>query len=252
MTLKKKEFASNAFGAHPRGDGMKRIEIPYATLSTYLQVLKSCNSEARVHVAMNKISTLEVDTANVFLANIEAKCKTTGHPFVFGLDVGMLQRVIKLAKGCNVIIDVGEKKIVVKYGRFQSKIDAPIEMHIRKDPNSPTIKLPTSFEAPGKYLHEALTIASSAERCQFTTKNGVVSFCVFGSGLCVKEIIGETKNKESVKSIFSSDYMKDIVNTVKDTSLKIDIGIDHPMRAYAEKNDCKITFLLAPRIGADR
>ena len=248
---KKKEFASNAFGAHQRDDSMKRIEIPYATLATYLQVLKSCNSEARVHVAKNKIFTLEVDTANVFLANVEAKCKTTGHLFVFGLDVSTLQRVTKLAKGCNVVIDVGEKKIGVKYGRFQSKIDVLSEVSIRKDPNPPTIKLPASFEAPGKYLYEALLLVGSEYRCQFTTKNGVVSFCVTGDSICVKEIVGETKNQESVKSIFSTDYMKDIVNTVKDTSLKIDIGIDHPMRAYAEKNDCKIMYLLAPRIEAD-
>lgn len=231
----------------------KKIEIPYTTLATYLSALKSCNSEARVHVEKNKIWTREVDTANVFMASVEAECKTTGHPFVFGLDVSALQKVIKFAKGCNVIISVGNEKISVKYGRFQSRIEPLLETTVRRDPNPPTIKLPAYFETPGKYLYEALSICggTSFYRCQFTTKNGVVSFCVFGNGICVKEIIGETKNKELLKSIFSSDYLKDIVNTVKDTSVKIDIGIDHPMRVRAEKNDCKIEYLLAPRIEAD-
>lgn len=229
----------------------KTIEIPYATLNTYLSVLASCSPEARVYVTKNKIATREVDTANVFMANVEAECKTSGS-FVFGLEVSVLRKVIKHAKGCNVVISVGDKKIKVKYGRFESRIDALAEAAIRKDPNPPTINLPLSFDVPGKYLNDALSIVGrNGARCVFISNNGVVSFCVDEGTMCVREIVAEAKNKESFKSMFSNDYMKDIMNVVKDVSLKIDIGNDHPMRAYAEKNDCKIEYLLAPRIQGD-
>ena len=231
---------------------VKRIEIPYQSLATYLSILKSCHTEARIHVTKNKISTSEVDCASVCIVNVGSECKTTGHPFVFGIDVALLQKVIKFAKGCNITLDIAEEKILVKYGRFKSKIDILEESTIRKDPNPPNIYLPISFEAPGKYLNEVLAVCnSSSYRSVFSTKNGVVSFCAIGDSFCIKEIIAETESKDVVKSMFSNDYLKDIVNTVKDVSLKIDIGIDHPARIYAEKDDCKVTFLLAPRIESD-
>lgn len=228
----------------------KTIEIPYATLNTYLSVLASCSPEARVHVTRNKIATREVDTANVFMVNVEAECKTSGQ-FVFGIDVSALRKVIKYAKGCNVIIEIVGEKIKVKYGRFDARIEALLDITLRKDPNPPTINLPLTFEVPGKYLNDALKMVGRDSRGVFVSKSRVVFFCVEEGTTHVREIISETKNKESFKSMFSNDYMKDIINVVKDVSLKIDIGNDHPMRAYAEKNDCKIEYLLAPRIESD-
>lgn len=227
------------------------IEIPYATLNTFLSVLASCSPDARVHALKNKIFTSEVDVSNVYMVTVESECNVTGSPFIFGIDVALMRKVIKHAKGCNVIIEVAGEKIKVKYGRFSSKIDAVEEPMLKKDPNPPEIYLPLSFDVPGKYLFDALSMVTKKGRSTVCAKNGIVSICVDGEGMCVRELIGETENKESFKSIFSNDYMSEIVGTVKDTSVKIDIGIDHPMRAYAEKNDCKITFLLAPRIEAD-
>lgn len=48
------------------------IEIPYATLNTFLLVLASCAPDARVHALKNKIFTSEVDASNFYMATEEA------------------------------------------------------------------------------------------------------------------------------------------------------------------------------------
>ena len=94
-------------------------------------------------------------------------------------------------------------------------------------------------------------MVSTSGKCILYVKNKVVFFEVEDGDISSKEVIGSVEKKSDARSLFSANYMRDIFKQIKDISVKIDCAVDHPLRVTAEKNDCKIEFLLAPRIEAD-
>jgi hypothetical protein len=156
------------------------------------------------------------------------------------------------AAGSNVTLTITKNDIGVAYGRFTAKIPTVEIGFIKKEPSSiPKMALDTSFEIPGKYLIDACRTVSRSGKIFIYVKSKVVYIAANEGDLCMKEVVGTVEKPSTARSLFSNDYLSLIAKNIKEVSVKCDISKDHPIKMTAEKEGCKLMFLLAPRIEAD-
>jgi len=230
------------------------ICIPYKTLETFLKAVRGCTREARLHIEDSKLSVKCVDTANVYMVRAECSCKTTMQPRSpdqIGIDLARLNKVFLYAKGCDITMEITGSKVSLKYGRFSSTFEGMDCNEIPKDPNGPPQMQLNEMSFPGKYLHEICRMSSKDGKIRLLVDNGVIMLRSEGDEISITEVVGTTDKKIEVNSLYSSDYLKDISESVKNTECTVKAGIDHPVHIITEVNDCKLQFLLAPRIEPD-
>lgn len=233
------------------------ISTSAKSFMTFIEAAKIIGQETRVHVTETGLKVFMVDNANVFMGLVELECKVTSEPDApkrFGIDIAHIKKLLLLSKGHNIALTVTETKLAVSYGKYDGRCAILDHITIRKDPSKePELKLNAHFDMPGKYLFEITEVFKSDGKIIFDTEDKVIYLKTECGDLDFKEVIGTVadKSKEQIHSIYSSDYMRDIAKFVKDSPIHIDVGIDHPIVISTEKDDCKIRYLLAPRIVGD-
>lgn len=260
MTTKKKESkyeCKNKAKKTKEHEPSVTISTSAKSLMTFIDAICIIGPEHRVHVTDSGLKVFMVDCANVFMGNVELKCPVTsehGAPKMFGIEIAHIKKLLSLSKGHNIVLTVTETKLTVSYGRFNGSGAVLDYNTIKKDPSKePELKLNAHFDMPGKYLFEISKVFGASGRIIFQTEDKVIYLKTECGDLYFKEIIGtiSDKNKEPIHSIYSSDYMRDIAKFVKDSPIHIDVGIDHPIIITTEKDDCKVRYMLAPRIESD-
>jgi hypothetical protein len=252
---KKNEVKNKVKTKPEKTDPITTVTAKYESLMLFLDAVLRCNKEAILHIADGKLSVRQDDIGNIYMISAECECKISAEneksPDKIGIDPAILKKLLIHAKGCEVTLAISQSKIEFMYGRFTAKT-VPIEISaIRKEPTPPTMNLPVSLSFPGKYLSDISMAVSRGGKIYAYVKNNVAFLAATEGDTCIKEVVGTTNGGEIARSQYSNDYMRDICATIKGCDCTVYIGIDHPIRICAEKNDCKFEFLLAPRIEAD-
>ena len=257
MTTKKKESpydVTNKTKVEQKENAPKTIVTVKAdTLRLFVDAVKDCITTIILNIEESRMFCSTVDTANVFMIVAECECKAEfdNSPKRIGVDVGVLDKALLHAKGCNVVLTFTETNIEATFGRSTATFPTTDIGFIRKEPNVPTIGLSTTVSIPGKYLWEATTSVSKNGRLAIYVKDKVVFVETYDGDLTVKEVVGTVDKKSNARSLYSNDYIRQIVSRVRDVDVVTSFDIDHPIKMHAEKNGCKFDFLLAPRIEAD-
>ena len=233
------------------------ITVTAKSLTTFLDAVGTVVSEARVHVTDTGLKVFQVDGANVCMINTELKCKTEsedGAPKVFGIDIAHLRKLLMHSKGATVSLVVTVSGIEMSYSRFSGECCVVYTIDMRKDPDKePDMTLNAHFDIPGKYLFETSQVFGKSGKILFETVGSVIYLSAECGDLTFREVVGTVTNPkmEQIRSLYSGDYIHGIAKFVKDAPIHIDVGIDHPIVISTEKDDCKIRYLLAPRIEGD-
>jgi DNA polymerase III sliding clamp (beta) subunit (PCNA family) len=247
----KNKVKTKADGKEPKAT----VTISEKSLSTFINAVVDCNEQAMLHIATDKIRATLVDNGNVYMVVAECECKPTiddGAPEKIGVDFTLFKKTLMHAKGSNITLTFTKNDIVVAYGRFTAKIPTVEIGFIKKEPSSiPKMALDTPFEIPGKYLTDACKTISRNGKIFIYVKSKVVYIAANEGDLCMKEVVGTVEKPSQARSLFSNDYLSLIAKSIKDVSVACTMGIDHPIKMTAEKDGCKLMFLLAPRIEAD-
>lgn len=259
MTTKKKSKYEVTNKAKKTKENEPKVTISTSAKSfmTFIDAAKIIGPETRVHITETGLKVFMVDIANVFMGLVELDCKVTSEedaPKRFGIDIAHIKKLLLLSKGHNIVLTVTETKLTVSYGRFNGSGAILDHITIRKEPSKePEINLTAHFDMPGKYLFEMSQVFGASGKIRFETEDKVIYLKTECGDLDFKEVVGTIadKNKEQIHSIYSGDYIRDIAKFVKDSPIHIDVGIDHPIIITTERDECKVRYLLAPRIEAD-
>jgi len=247
----KNKVKTTADGKEPKAT----VTISEKSLSTFINAVVDCNEQAMLHIEQDKIRATLVDNGNIYMVAAECECKPAiekGSPDKIGVDFVLFKKTLMHAAGSNVTLTITKNDIGVAYGRFTAKIPTVEIGFIQKEPSSiPKMALDTSFEIPGKYLVDACRTVSRNGKIFIYVKSKVVYIAANEGDLCIREVVGTVEKLSQARSLFSNDYLSLIAKSIKGVSVKCDIGKDHPIKMTAEKEGCKLMFLLAPRIEAD-
>lgn len=230
------------------------IKVDAEKLNTFIDAITDCNNNACIHIDGGKLRYISVDIVNVFMLAAELDCDIIipkGAPETIYVDTSALKRALKLSNGSKVTLECSKSEIVVSYGRFTMTMPSIDPLSVRKDPNPPTIVLPLTIEVPGKYLNDICSMVATSGKIFLYTKDKVVFAAGSEGDMCFKEVIGTIDKKIIARSIFSADYFKKIVKSLKGVSVSLQFGIDYPMIASGIVNDVSLKFLIAPRVESD-
>jgi len=232
------------------------VTVNEKSFSTFINAVNDCNEQVMLHIDRDKLSVIQVDIGNVYMIAADCECKATfedNAPTKVGIDAKLIKKTLLHAKGSSITLTITKSTVELLYGRFIAKLPTVDTAFLRKEPGQePKMALDTSFEMPGKYLFDVCRMVTpSGGKIYIYVKNKVVFIAANEGDLCMKEVVGTVEKQSKARSLFSNDYLTSIAKSVKDVSVKVDLGIDHPVRIIAEKDGCNLKFLLAPRIEAD-
>jgi proliferating cell nuclear antigen len=222
-------------------------------------------TEARFHITHEGIKVSTVDTANVALVQIDYKTDNFSkyeltEPFDIGIDIVKFMKLKTLIKKDSVISincsSDGSDKIVVDIDGTETRMTALNENTIRKDPHPPVIDLKQRIEfMAGDFIQGIKEGAKISDKVSLSLDNGAFMMSFEGDTDFQKKkvpISSWTPNVPAKRSLFSIDYLKDMVKVMdKKEKVVFYMDQDHPFKLVREHQGTEIMWMLAPRIEAD-
>ncbi|HJJ35548.1 MAG TPA: DNA polymerase sliding clamp [Methanocorpusculum sp.] len=235
-----------------------------------IDAISALVNECRLHLDANGIRTITVDTSNVAMVSLELAAAAfetysfTAESAEVGLDIEKIRSMMgMIGKEDVVVLDIDDagKKMKLSFGGYEYSLTLLDTKTIRKDPNSPNLNLPATFDIAGSTFNEAIKAAAMVSdkiALSVSAETKVFTMNAEGDSDRIKrELSGEDvvyTSCDTVRSLFSLDYLKDMGRTISHADkVQIRLGNDHPVQFAFEYagGKGKIGYLLAPRIEAD-
>jgi len=236
----------------------------------------SVGTEMVLHIRDTGITGSMVDTANVSLIAIDYKPENfevfkPAESIDLGIDIVKILKLKAMAKkGSLVQFEVEKRYTLMPDGTVENiqhsyiiSIDGTITRFtgldpstIRKEPRPPQFELKQKIELSAQYFIDGIKQgAQISDKVALSMDNGAFMMSFDGNtDNQVKNIPVEafTPNVEKCRSLFSIDYLKDVVKVMnKKEYVTLYMDNDHPLKLVRENDITNITFMLAPRIEAD-
>ena len=237
--------------------------------------------EARMHISVLGLKVLAVDTANVamvlydqYAGSFDSFESTT--KIDLGVDIAKWMNFGKqVKKGSLVVFEVFERQDPPTPDQVTNEKPGTISHHytlssggsimslkgldcntIRKDPNPPTISLPTEMLiTAGTFIDAIKTCKTVSDKIEFSYdgKDQLTAIAQGDTDKMVKQILFDQSIGPAFNSLFSLDYLNDIAKSIQNKKEVLEIGFntDHPIKIKMVNSEREIVFLLAPRIQAD-
>ena len=222
-------------------------------------VINAVNDECKLNFLKSGIETALVDPANVLLISLDISKKRfesynieteieIGYRFCDSicLDSKTNHKFEIVQTEYNDIIDP-ITTLTLYHDIFVDTIILPQIDNIRRKPRAPELNLKCQFKLNVDFLKKVVN--RSDEFVCFDVKNSLLT--------CSEDIIWKTQpvnvdTKEIGKSMYSTDYLSDIVSAIPDDvkSIKMSLGFDYSCTIeFAICNSMvHVKYLLAPRI----
>lgn len=240
----------------------KLDSVPFRAM---IDALATFLPEARLHLEEDGLHVRAVDTANVAMVVMHLPREAFAYyelsePNAIGLDVAKIRSILAtMGKIDEVILELEEagKRLNIRYGGYEYSVALIAENTIRKDPREPEIELPGAFEVPGALFAQAVQsacVVSDRIRLRATSQEVVIEGIPKDGIQSLRRTLAGaevtiSRCDEDVASLFSSDYLQDIVKTTaKSHTVLISLGTDYPMRIEGDYERVHLKYLLAPRI----
>ena len=229
-------------------DALFALELDPKDFLRFLRTVEALADEAKLVVSHDRVSVRTVDPAHV--AMVDASLKATGTTRG------------KRAKDVELGLDV---ESAVKRLKDLVKLDLPwqdvrpylqtVDHSAMTNPRLPVISVPASVTIDRKAFETYLrVIGTVTDHVEVSVQAGGKALRLAAQGDVVKvakELPAEVVSDDGAKSLFSLDYLENIVRAFKQASIKtlrLDLGTDFPVRFSGEDGALKATYLLAPRI----
>jgi proliferating cell nuclear antigen len=219
-------------------------------------------SEVKLSANEGELSIKAVDPAHVAMIDLqikpEAYSKYSASEMEIGIDLDKLNDIIKLARGndeIEAVYDEDSNRLIVSIGNLVRKMSL-LDTTGMPDPKIPTLQFPAKVELISEDLLMGIRAAESvSDYVAFVTESDSFELNAGTQEQMnqrfTKEQLLSIDCKEKVKSLFSLDYMLNMIKAVKaGEKLTLHTGNDYPVRMEFDIFDSKgkVTYLLAPRI----
>jgi proliferating cell nuclear antigen len=232
-----------------------------------IEAVSTLVDEAKFRIGKDGITARAVDPANVAMVAFDLNAKafdpyeaTEGE---IGIDLTRFMDILGMAsrdERLELSLNEETRKLEIRTGGLAYTLSLLDPSSIRKEPKVPNLELPAKIVLNGAELRRAV---KAAEKVSDHMALGVAgkTFYVEAEGDLDKvrlEIpessLVSLKSTSNVRSLFSLDYLNDIVKTMgKAEQVSIDLGTDYPVKftfTIAGGNGT-VMYLLAPRIESE-
>ncbi|MBA7698222.1 hypothetical protein ES703_106898 [subsurface metagenome] len=237
------------------------------------EVLKGINdvisplvNEAKFNITSKGISIRVVDPAHVAMASVEVKDEAfeeyKADEIELGIDIDKLGDILKLAGSDDTVsleYDGHDNRLVVRIGNLVRRMGL-IDTAGMPDSKLPNLDLPAKTVIKAGELSKGIRASEMvSDHLALTVDKDTFELHAEGDVDTVnlklpKDMLIELNSPEKYKSLFSIDYVSNMIKPVKsEDPITILIGNDNPMRVDFDFADKKghVTYLLAPRIESE-
>lgn len=234
-------------------------------LKESISVISELVNEARFKIGPDGIELVAMDPANVAMVifKLLSSCFVeydVNKEFKIAIDLSRLKQVLRRAKPNDVLsLDIEEDKLKIQLKSNTTRVfSLPIIELEEKEQKIPQLSFPVTIKTKSEVLSSAIEDAGIvAESVSFIAEPN--KFSLQAEGDLNKAIIdmkqGEETNivsdsKEKIKSKYSVEYLKKMVNGSKlADKVTIQFNKDYPLKLeYKEIDKVVISFVLAPRV----
>lgn len=236
-------------------------------LQTWIGHITPLVDEAKVHLNRDEIQTRAVDPANVGMVDTALPSEAfesfdVRREGVIGLNVNRLEDILGGADSDDLVhltYDSTTRTVRIEYGPHEFTMSLIDPDSIRQEPDLPDLDLPVEVYVDTDTIQSAIQFSDSmSDHVQLGTNDQTLHI----------EAEGDTDNYhgvfdgddvdfeewDDVSSLYSLDYVKDMVNTFECDEIKIRLGQEFPVKIEGgiENDDDEtigdVLYMLAPRI----
>jgi len=240
---------------------MFKAVIDAETLRDSIEAVSSLVDEVKFTISERGLELKAVDPANVAMISLRLDASVfefyQAEPGEIGVDLVRLSDLLSMAdRGENVRLELDEEghKLKIGVGSLSYTLSLIDPSAIRKEPRIPDLDLPAHVTISGTELRRAVKAAEkvsdhvvmgvSDEGFYMEAKGDIDSFKLKISS---SELLGLKPG--DARSLFSLDYLSDMSKSLgKSQEVKLELGVDYPLRIGFKIKDVEINYLLAPRI----
>jgi len=261
------------------GADVAEITTDGATIKPFLNAIGRVVDEARIHIDERGLSVCAVDPANVFMGEVAIQADAfdtydLAEETTIGVPLGNLQSAVRRArKGSDdeLTLSIQDRRLTATVARgyenndvvSQSTVDLIDPDSIRQEPDIPDLDRDVSLSLDTGAFTDALSYAvgGPSEHVSFKTQQvnqHATALYLSGETDTRSEsvAISDVDTDASVESVFSYDYMKEILGAIGDVapeSVSIELGEEFPISIEMDgaDGDMRARYLLAPRVQSD-
>jgi proliferating cell nuclear antigen len=240
---------------------MFKAVINAETLRDAIESVSSLVDEVKFSLSEKGMELKAVDPANV--AMVVLKLDASAFEFFkatsgeIGVDLVRLSDILSMAdRGESVKLELDEEnhKLNIGVGSLSYTLSLIDPSAIRKEPRIPELDLPAHVTLSGNELRRAV---KAAEKVSDHVVLGVSDDLFFleakGDIDSLKLKIPSTEllglKPGEARSLFSLDYLSDMSKSIgKAQEVKLELGVDYPLRISFKIGSVEVSYLLAPRI----
>lgn len=218
-------------------------------------------TEARITISERRLELKAIDSASVAAVFIRIDATAfesyQATPGEIGVDLERLSDMLSTAeRGERVRLELleNERKLRIGIGSLSYTLGLIDPGVMPKEPRIPELDLPAYVVLPGAELRRVVKAAEIAsDHVVMSVEDDV--FCVEARGdveslraaMPRSELLDMKPGK--ARSIFSLDYLSDMSRPIgKAQAVKLELGVDYPMRISFWLNNVHVSYILAPRI----
>jgi len=252
----------------------KKEEKPMFRATVKADVIKAVNDvisplvkEAKFDITSKGISIRVVDPAHVAMAEVKVKEDAfedykANEEMELGIDINKLSGIMKLAGSDDTIsleYDSRENRLVVTIGNLVRRMGL-IDTAGMPDSKIPTLDLPAKTVVNAGEIQRGIRASEMvSDHLALTVDKDTFELHAEGDVDTVnltlpKDMLIELNSPEKYKSLFSIDYLSNMIKPVKsEDPITILVGNDNPLQVDFDLAGKKghVTYLLAPRVESE-
>lgn len=239
------------------------------TLESFLEPVSALVEETKIHTNEDGLHIRAVDPANVAMIDTrldeDAFESYEGDGGVFGINLDQFEDVIGVANGSDLVylsLDQSTRKLSIECGIVDYTAALIDPDSIRQEPDLPDLDLPSTVVLEAEDLETGVKAADlCSDHISFGADADEKEFIVQAEGdtddVDVAYGRGETIDADvdkTVRSLFSLDYVKDMVKPMPDEAeISVTVGDEFPVELKWDHCDGRATVhnQLAPRIKSE-
>lgn len=239
---------------------------PFSTWLDYVNVV----DEAKVHLDRDGLEIRAVDPANVGMVDAELDesafaSYTVDHDSLIGVNLVRLTSIINGADAhqqITVTYDSTTANLIIQYGGHEFTVSLIDPVSIREEPDVPELDLSVEATVETEEFQDAMKFSDEvSDHVEIRTDHDEMIVYAEGDTDDYKDTIEdgddeieiERANAEKDSSLFSLEYMKDMVDRFECDEIEVQHGSEFPikMRGTISEDDRTVgnaLYMLAPRI----
>lgn len=246
-------------------EGILKARINKKLFRAWVDPIYTLIDEMKVNITKTGLTVKVVDPAHVAMMETTLDKKAfedyKTKPFELGMDLEKLISFLKKGdqkKSAMVSVDYnGDRNKTIWSNGINERTITNIDTAGMDDPKVPVLNLPNIFTIDRKTLLEALkegtevsdfiTLISDSDGVTIKAEGDTDNTKAF----IPKELLPELDAREQHKSLFSLDYLVNIIKAIKTETVTLNMGTDYPLVIEWEMEGIKASYLLAPRIESE-